>query len=184
LPIAVIELLGQTAEDSLTLSYNIHNGRARYLFSGTYTYSVDSRSDRPSAGNDVQCQHSRNVCWSLAESSGVRMERRVRPATSCLDGISPTMMNCSSTASCSSWTPRVRFGTGIPRRRHRHRHRHGHPREDSRRHVRDTRDFLTLFPWQAERRADILATILARMSARMSVLVSASWNASFWDSHS
>jgi len=37
----------------------------------------------------------------------------------------------------------------------------------------DTRDFLKLFLWQAERHADILATILARMS------VSASWNASF-----
>jgi len=32
----------------------------------------------------------------------------------------------------------------------------------------DTRDFLRLFLWQAERHADILATILARMSARMS----------------
>jgi len=44
----------------------------------------------------------------------------------------------------------------------------------------DTRDFLKLFMWQAERHADILATILARMSARMSVSVSvsASWNAS------
>jgi len=40
----------------------------------------------------------------------------------------------------------------------------------------DTRDFLKLFLWQAERHADILATILARMSARMSVSVS--WNAS------
>jgi len=39
----------------------------------------------------------------------------------------------------------------------------------------DTRDFLKLFLWQAERHADILATILARMS----VSVSASWNASF-----
>jgi len=38
----------------------------------------------------------------------------------------------------------------------------------------DTRDFLKLFLWQAERHADILATILARMS----VSVSASWNAS------
>jgi len=37
----------------------------------------------------------------------------------------------------------------------------------------DMRDFLKLFPWQAERHADILA------SARMSVSVSASWNASF-----
>ena len=35
----------------------------------------------------------------------------------------------------------------------------------------DTRDFLKLFPWQAERHADILA--------RMSVSVSASWNGSF-----
>jgi len=43
----------------------------------------------------------------------------------------------------------------------------------------DTRDFLKLFLWQAERHADILATILARMSASMSVSVSASWNASF-----
>ena len=43
----------------------------------------------------------------------------------------------------------------------------------------DTRDFLKLFLWQAERHADILASILARMSARMSVSVSASWNASF-----
>jgi len=42
----------------------------------------------------------------------------------------------------------------------------------------DTRDFLKLFLWQAERRADILETIFARMSARMSLLVSASWNAS------
>jgi len=41
----------------------------------------------------------------------------------------------------------------------------------------DTRDFLKLFLWQAERHADILATILARMS--VSVSVSASWNASF-----
>jgi len=41
----------------------------------------------------------------------------------------------------------------------------------------DTRDFLKLFLWQAERHADIPATILARMSARMSV--SASWNAGF-----
>jgi len=39
----------------------------------------------------------------------------------------------------------------------------------------DTRDFLKLFLWQAERHADILATILERMS----VSVSASWNASF-----
>ena len=37
----------------------------------------------------------------------------------------------------------------------------------------DTRDFLKLFLWQAERHADILATILARMS------VSVPWNASF-----
>jgi len=51
----------------------------------------------------------------------------------------------------------------------------------------DTRDFLKLLLWQAERHADILATILARMSARMSVSVSvavsmsvsAPWNASF-----
>ena len=45
----------------------------------------------------------------------------------------------------------------------------------------DTRDFLKLFLWKAERHDDILATILARMSARMSVSVSvsASWNASF-----
>jgi len=43
----------------------------------------------------------------------------------------------------------------------------------------DRRDFLTLFLWQAERHADILATVLARMSARMSVSVSASWNASY-----
>ena len=43
----------------------------------------------------------------------------------------------------------------------------------------DTRDFLKLFQWQAERHADILATILARVSARMSVSVSASWNAGF-----
>jgi len=45
----------------------------------------------------------------------------------------------------------------------------------------DTRDFLKLFLWQAERHTDILETILARMSARMSVSVSvsASWNASF-----
>jgi len=47
----------------------------------------------------------------------------------------------------------------------------------------DTRDFLKLFPWQAQRHADILATILARMSARksvsVSVSVSAPWNASF-----
>jgi len=42
----------------------------------------------------------------------------------------------------------------------------------------DTRDFLELFLWQAERHAGILATILAMMSARMSVSVSASWNAS------
>jgi len=40
----------------------------------------------------------------------------------------------------------------------------------------DTRDFLELFLWQAERHADILTTILARMS--VSVSVSASWNAS------
>ena len=39
----------------------------------------------------------------------------------------------------------------------------------------DTRDFLKLFPLQAERHADILVTILARMS--VSVSVSASWNA-------
>ena len=43
----------------------------------------------------------------------------------------------------------------------------------------DTRDFLKLFLWQAERHADVLATILARMSARKSVSVSAPWNASF-----
>ena len=44
----------------------------------------------------------------------------------------------------------------------------------------DTRDFLKLFLWKAERHADILATILARMSARksVSVSVSASWNGS------
>ena len=41
----------------------------------------------------------------------------------------------------------------------------------------DTRDFLKLFLWQAERHVDILATILARLS----VSVSASWNASFKD---
>jgi len=46
----------------------------------------------------------------------------------------------------------------IPRHRHRHRH-----------DTSDTRDFLKLFLWQAERHADILATILARMLARMSV---------------
>jgi len=40
----------------------------------------------------------------------------------------------------------------------------------------NTRDFLKLFLWQAERHTDILATILATMSARMSV--SAPWNAS------
>jgi len=40
--------------------------------------------------------------------------------------------------------------------------------------VSDTRDFLKLFLWQAERHADILATILAMMS----VSVSASWNGS------
>jgi len=40
----------------------------------------------------------------------------------------------------------------------------------------DTRDFLKLFLWQAERHADILATILARMS--VSVTVSVSWKAS------
>ena len=39
----------------------------------------------------------------------------------------------------------------------------------------ETHDFLKLFPWQAERHADILATILARMS----MSVSASWNSSF-----
>jgi len=39
----------------------------------------------------------------------------------------------------------------------------------------DTRDFLKLFLWQAERHADILATILARIS----VSVLASWNAGF-----
>jgi len=38
--------------------------------------------------------------------------------------------------------------------------------------TRETRDFLKLFLWQAERHADILATILARMSARMSVSAS------------
>jgi len=43
----------------------------------------------------------------------------------------------------------------------------------------DTRDFLKLFLWQAERHADILAAILARMSARMSTSVSASWNSSY-----
>jgi len=45
----------------------------------------------------------------------------------------------------------------------------------------DTRDFLKLFLWQAERHADILTTILARMSARVSVSMSASasWNAGF-----
>ena len=46
----------------------------------------------------------------------------------------------------------------------------------------DTRDFVKLFLWQAERHAGIFATILSRMSARMSVSVSvsvsASWNAS------
>ena len=41
----------------------------------------------------------------------------------------------------------------------------------------DTRDFLELFLWQAERHADILATILASMSTRMSVSVSVSWKA-------
>jgi len=38
----------------------------------------------------------------------------------------------------------------------------------------DTRDSLKLFPWQAERHADILARMSARMS--MSVSVSVSWN--------
>jgi len=42
----------------------------------------------------------------------------------------------------------------------------------------DTRDFLKLFLWQAERHADILATILARMSVSVSVSVLVSWNAS------
>ena len=45
----------------------------------------------------------------------------------------------------------------------------------------DTRDFLKLFLWQAERHADILVTIFARMSARMSVSVS--WNAGFTAHH-
>jgi len=66
----------------------------------------------------------------------------------------------------------------IPRRRHRLRLRFA-------RHAyiltSDTRDFLKLFLWQAERHADIVATILARMSARMSVSVSVSWNAGFTD---
>jgi len=44
----------------------------------------------------------------------------------------------------------------------------------------DTRDFLKLILWQAERHADILAMILANMSVFVSV--SASWNASFTDS--
>jgi len=48
--------------------------------------------------------------------------------------------------------------------------------------ARDTRDFLKLFLWQAERHADILATIIVRMSARKSV--SAPWNASFSLLHS
>ena len=43
----------------------------------------------------------------------------------------------------------------------------------------DTRHSLKLFPWQAERHADYLATILARMS----MSVSASWNASFTSHH-
>ena len=49
----------------------------------------------------------------------------------------------------------------------------------------DTRDFLKLFLWQAERHVDILATIFARMSARMPVSVSASvsWNASFTEQY-
>ena len=54
----------------------------------------------------------------------------------------------------------------VPARFPRRRHRHRLPREDPRRHVRHAR--LTLFLWQAERHADILATILARMSTRMS----------------
>ena len=59
--------------------------------------------------------------------------------------------------------------TRIPRRRRRHRLRLAYILTS------DTRDFLKLFLWQAERHADILATILARMSARMSVSVL--WNA-------
>ena len=39
----------------------------------------------------------------------------------------------------------------------------------------DTRDFLKLILWQAERHADILATILARMSVSVSV---SAWNVS------
>jgi len=78
---------------------------------------------------------------------------------------------------------------GIPRRRHGHGHgrrlaKHGYSLTSDIRYflariladTSATRDFLKLFPWQAERHAEILATILARMSARMSV--SASWNAS------
>jgi len=42
----------------------------------------------------------------------------------------------------------------------------------------ETRDFLKLFLWQAERHADVLATILAMMVS-VSVSVSAPWNASW-----
>jgi len=42
----------------------------------------------------------------------------------------------------------------------------------------DTRNFLKLFLWQAQRHADILATILAKKSVSVSVSVSAPWNAS------
>jgi len=44
----------------------------------------------------------------------------------------------------------------------------------------DPLDFLKLFPWQAERHADILATIFAWMSVSVSACVSASWNASLF----
>ena len=42
----------------------------------------------------------------------------------------------------------------------------------------DTRNFLKLFLWHAQRHADILATILAKKSVSVSVSVSAPWNAS------
>ena len=45
----------------------------------------------------------------------------------------------------------------------------------------DSRDFLKLFLWQAERHADILARMSARMSVSLSV--SASCNASFTGQH-
>jgi len=110
--------------------------------------------------------------WTRSEvancRSGIALDDR-RPAAAVVDGLVGLMRFMEAAAlGCTDRLPSNyrRHNARIPRHRLRLT-QHAYILTS------DTRDFLNLFRWQAERHADILAT----MSARMSVSVSASWNA-------